>query len=169
MAPRKSSRLNKGKRATSDGTPVVDPPVTSTVDPAIAKLIADSIATAMTHFESRVEARNDNQSGRTGNDTDSGTGRIHTPGAGSPGNGRNTVIIPENNPRSCTYKKFLGCKPVEYKGTESAIETLRWMEKTEVVFYVSGTAEHRKRLPDNQPEQLKERHLPLLVLEEPLL
>jgi hypothetical protein len=141
MAHRKSSRLNKGKGATSDGPTVVIPPVTSTVDPAIAKLITDSIAAAMTHFESRVEARNNSHSGGTGNSTDSGTGRVHTPGAGGSGSGRNTVIIPEDNPISCTYKEFLVCRPVEYKGTEGAIETLRWIEKTEAVFKVSGTAE----------------------------
>jgi hypothetical protein len=98
MAPRNSSRLNKGKGITSDGPSVVTPHATSTVDPAITKLIADSIAAAMTQFESRVEARNNSHSGGNGNGTDSGTGKIHTPGARESGNKRK-LHNSRNNPR----------------------------------------------------------------------
>ncbi|XP_021979416.1 uncharacterized protein LOC110875528 [Helianthus annuus] len=45
---------------------------------------------------------------------------------------------------SCTYKKFLACKPTEFAGSEGATAVLRWLEKTEVVLKISKCVEEDK-------------------------
>ncbi|GKD75282.1 reverse transcriptase domain-containing protein [Tanacetum coccineum] len=36
--------------------------------------------------------------------------------------------------RQCSYKEFMSCQPINFKGTEGAIGLFRWFERTESVF-----------------------------------
>nr|GFA67835.1 hypothetical protein [Tanacetum cinerariifolium] len=40
--------------------------------------------------------------------------------------------------RVCTYKYFLNCQPLNFKGTEGAVGLAYWFEKMEYVFYISN-------------------------------
>ncbi|GJZ98895.1 hypothetical protein Tco_0671348 [Tanacetum coccineum] len=41
-------------------------------------------------------------------------------------------------PRACTYKDFLNCQLLNFKGIEGAIGLARWFEKVESVFHISN-------------------------------
>ncbi|GJS30787.1 hypothetical protein Tco_0491407 [Tanacetum coccineum] len=43
-------------------------------------------------------------------------------------------------PRECTYKDFLNCKPLTFKGTEGVVVLSQWFEKKESVFHISNCA-----------------------------
>ncbi|GJR57041.1 hypothetical protein Tco_1499203 [Tanacetum coccineum] len=43
-------------------------------------------------------------------------------------------------PRECTYKEFLNCKPLYFKGTEGVVVLSQWFEKMESVFHISNCA-----------------------------
>nr|GFC28371.1 putative reverse transcriptase domain-containing protein [Tanacetum cinerariifolium] len=45
--------------------------------------------------------------------------------------------------RPCYYADFMKCHPLSFKGTEGAVGLIRWIEKMESVFNISGG------LPDN--------------------
>ncbi|GJW37847.1 reverse transcriptase domain-containing protein [Tanacetum coccineum] len=36
--------------------------------------------------------------------------------------------------RKCSYKEFMSCQPINFKGTEGAFGLIRWFERTESVF-----------------------------------
>ncbi|GKE85565.1 reverse transcriptase domain-containing protein, partial [Tanacetum coccineum] len=42
--------------------------------------------------------------------------------------------------RECTYKDFLNCKPLPFKGTEGVVVLSQWFEKIESVFHISNCA-----------------------------
>ncbi|GKF77590.1 hypothetical protein Tco_0230060, partial [Tanacetum coccineum] len=46
--------------------------------------------------------------------------------------------------RQCSYKEFMGCQPINFKGTESAIGLICWFERTESVFSCSNCTEDCK-------------------------
>ncbi|GKB34367.1 putative reverse transcriptase domain-containing protein [Tanacetum coccineum] len=41
-------------------------------------------------------------------------------------------------PRECTYKDFLNCHPLNFKGTEGVVVLAQWFEKMESVFHISN-------------------------------
>ncbi|GJY93827.1 putative reverse transcriptase domain-containing protein, partial [Tanacetum coccineum] len=43
-------------------------------------------------------------------------------------------------PRECTYKDFLNCKPLSFKGIEGVVVLSQWFEKMESVFHISNCA-----------------------------
>ncbi|GJV81308.1 putative reverse transcriptase domain-containing protein [Tanacetum coccineum] len=43
-------------------------------------------------------------------------------------------------PRESTYKDFLNCKPLTFKGTEGVVVLSQWFEKMESVFHISNCA-----------------------------
>ncbi|GKE00465.1 hypothetical protein Tco_1388448, partial [Tanacetum coccineum] len=43
--------------------------------------------------------------------------------------------------RECTFDGFMKCNPTAFRGTEGAVELLRWFEKTKSVFGISECAE----------------------------
>ncbi|GJY06552.1 hypothetical protein Tco_0373606 [Tanacetum coccineum] len=43
-------------------------------------------------------------------------------------------------PRGCTYKDFLNCKPLSFKGTEGVVALSQWFENIESVFHISNCA-----------------------------
>ncbi|GKF81084.1 hypothetical protein Tco_0239686 [Tanacetum coccineum] len=49
---------------------------------------------------------------------------------------RGTVLTP----CECTYKDFLNCKPLSFKGTEGVVVLSQWFEKMESVFHIGNCA-----------------------------
>ncbi|GKD14980.1 hypothetical protein Tco_1199387 [Tanacetum coccineum] len=43
-------------------------------------------------------------------------------------------------PRECTYKDFLNCKPLTFKGSEGVVMLSQWFEKMESMFHISNYA-----------------------------
>ncbi|GJR09020.1 hypothetical protein Tco_0791672 [Tanacetum coccineum] len=43
-------------------------------------------------------------------------------------------------PRECTYKDFLNCQPLTFKGTEGVVVLAQWFERMESVFHISNCA-----------------------------
>ncbi|GJS64251.1 hypothetical protein Tco_0678815 [Tanacetum coccineum] len=46
--------------------------------------------------------------------------------------------------RQCSYKEFMSCQPINFKGTEGAIGLIRWFERTELVFSRSNCTKDYK-------------------------
>ncbi|GJY15152.1 hypothetical protein Tco_0385574 [Tanacetum coccineum] len=46
--------------------------------------------------------------------------------------------------RQCSYKEFMSCQPINFKGTEGAIGLIHWFERTESVFSCSNCIEDCK-------------------------
>ncbi|GJV47327.1 hypothetical protein Tco_1437539 [Tanacetum coccineum] len=46
--------------------------------------------------------------------------------------------------RKCSYKEFMSCQPINFKGTEGAIGLVCWFERTELVFSCSNCTEDCK-------------------------
>ncbi|GJT08252.1 reverse transcriptase domain-containing protein [Tanacetum coccineum] len=46
--------------------------------------------------------------------------------------------------RKCSYKEFMSCQPINFKGTEGAVGLIRWFERTESVFSHSNCTEDCK-------------------------
>ncbi|GKD45318.1 putative reverse transcriptase domain-containing protein [Tanacetum coccineum] len=46
--------------------------------------------------------------------------------------------------RECTFSGFMKCNPIAFRGTEGAVELLRWFEKTESIFKISDCVEGKK-------------------------
>ncbi|GJR17330.1 putative reverse transcriptase domain-containing protein [Tanacetum coccineum] len=46
--------------------------------------------------------------------------------------------------RQCSYKEFMSCQPINFKGTKGAIGLIRWFERTESVFSHSNCTEDYK-------------------------
>ncbi|GJS20163.1 reverse transcriptase domain-containing protein [Tanacetum coccineum] len=75
---------------------------------AIRKLVADSVTAAL-EAQAATMANADN--------TNRNTGEREAPIA-----------------RKCSYKEFMSCQPINFKGTEGAVGLIRWFERTESVF-----------------------------------
>ncbi|GJX17669.1 putative reverse transcriptase domain-containing protein [Tanacetum coccineum] len=43
-------------------------------------------------------------------------------------------------PHECTYKDFLNCEPLTFRGTEGLVVLSQWFEKMELVFHISNSA-----------------------------
>ncbi|GKD66929.1 putative reverse transcriptase domain-containing protein [Tanacetum coccineum] len=85
---------------------------------AIRKLVADSVATAL-EAQAATMANTDN--------TNRNTGEREAPVA-----------------RKCSYKEFMSCQPINFKGTEGAVGLICWFERTESVFSCSNCTENYK-------------------------
>ncbi|GKG39718.1 hypothetical protein Tco_0463863, partial [Tanacetum coccineum] len=46
--------------------------------------------------------------------------------------------------RQCSYKEFMRCQPINFKGTKGAIGLIYWFERTELVFSCSNCTEDYK-------------------------
>ncbi|GJW62397.1 reverse transcriptase domain-containing protein, partial [Tanacetum coccineum] len=58
----------------------------------------------------------------------------------------NNTTRPREAPvaRKCSYKEFMSCQPINFKGTEGAVGLIRWFERTESVFSHSNCTEDCK-------------------------
>nr|GEV25592.1 hypothetical protein [Tanacetum cinerariifolium] len=43
--------------------------------------------------------------------------------------------------RECTYKDFIKCQPLKFKGTEGVVGLIKWFEKIGILFYISNCPE----------------------------
>ncbi|GJV65264.1 hypothetical protein Tco_1476092 [Tanacetum coccineum] len=85
---------------------------------ASKKLVADSVSTAL-EAQAATMANADN--------TNRNTGEREAPVA-----------------RKYSYKEFMSCQPINFKGSEGAIGLIRWFERTELVFSHSNCTEDCK-------------------------
>ncbi|GJR24691.1 reverse transcriptase domain-containing protein [Tanacetum coccineum] len=85
---------------------------------AIRKLVADSVSTAL-------EAQVANM-------------------ANADNTNRNTREREAPVARQCSYKEFMSCQPINFKGSEGAVGLIRWFERTESVFSHSNCTEDCK-------------------------
>ncbi|GKD85467.1 hypothetical protein Tco_1356621 [Tanacetum coccineum] len=46
--------------------------------------------------------------------------------------------------RKCSYKEFMSCQPINFKGSEGAVRLIRWFERTKSVFSRSNCTEDCK-------------------------
>ncbi|GJX31104.1 hypothetical protein Tco_0240959 [Tanacetum coccineum] len=46
--------------------------------------------------------------------------------------------------RKCTYKEFISCQPINFKGTKGVVSLIRWVERTKSVFSRSNCTEDYK-------------------------
>ncbi|GKE59484.1 reverse transcriptase domain-containing protein, partial [Tanacetum coccineum] len=53
-------------------------------------------------------------------------------------NSRMGVGRNERATRVCTYRDFMKCQPLNFKGTEGVVELTQWVEKMEIVFRISN-------------------------------
>ncbi|GJV26065.1 putative reverse transcriptase domain-containing protein [Tanacetum coccineum] len=72
---------------------------------AIRKLVADSVTTSL-KAQAATMANADNTNRNTGE--------------------REALVA-----RKCSYKEFMSCQPINFKGTEGAVGLIRWFERTE--------------------------------------
>ncbi|GJW17811.1 putative reverse transcriptase domain-containing protein [Tanacetum coccineum] len=110
MPPRRSS-------ATARAAAAAATPMTAA---AVEQLIEARVSAALANHETLRNNTNGQGDGSHNSDT-----RI-----------RGTV----RTPRECTYKDFLNCKPLSFKGTEGVVVLSQWFEKMESVFHISNCA-----------------------------
>ncbi|GKD04073.1 hypothetical protein Tco_1179047, partial [Tanacetum coccineum] len=48
--------------------------------------------------------------------------------------------------RKCSYKEFMSCQPINFKGTEGAVGLIHWFERTELMFSCSNYTEFCKKM-----------------------
>ncbi|GJV41422.1 reverse transcriptase domain-containing protein [Tanacetum coccineum] len=82
---------------------------------AIRKLVADSVTAALEAQAATMA---------NANNTNRNTGEREAPVA-----------------RKCSYKEFMSCQPINFKGTEEAVDLICWFERTESVFSRSNCTE----------------------------
>ncbi|GJS96777.1 putative reverse transcriptase domain-containing protein [Tanacetum coccineum] len=62
---------------------------------------------------------------------------VHGDGSHNSGIGTRGIT---RTPRVCTYKDFLNCQPLTFKGTKGVVVLAQWFEKMESVFHISNCA-----------------------------
>ncbi|GJR94199.1 hypothetical protein Tco_0266373 [Tanacetum coccineum] len=87
---------------------------------AIEELIAQRVADALEDYEANWNTGNGNDNGNGSHNSGIVGGRtLHTA-------------------RMCTYKEFLNCQPLNFKGIEGAVGLAHWVEKMESVLHISN-------------------------------
>ncbi|GKB37489.1 putative reverse transcriptase domain-containing protein [Tanacetum coccineum] len=92
------------------------PKKTPICDVVIKALISQGVADALSDYE----ANKGNGNGHDSYCSGSGSGRM------------------PNTSRVCTYKDFLNCQPLNFKGTEGFIGLNQWFKKMEFIFHISN-------------------------------
>ncbi|GJY86308.1 putative reverse transcriptase domain-containing protein [Tanacetum coccineum] len=87
---------------------------------AIKELIAQRMADALADYEKNQNSGNGNDNGNGSQDSRGGGGRM------------------SQTARVCTYKEFLNCQPLNFKGTKGAVGLAYWFVKMEFVFRISN-------------------------------
>ncbi|GKE60091.1 hypothetical protein Tco_1510458 [Tanacetum coccineum] len=103
------------KKRTTRASPATTTTTTTVTDAQLKALIGQGVANAL--------AARDADRSMNGDDShNSGTGVRRT----------------ERVTRECTYPDFMKCQPLNFKGTEGAVELTQWFEKMETVFRISN-------------------------------
>ncbi|GKA03136.1 putative reverse transcriptase domain-containing protein [Tanacetum coccineum] len=85
---------------------------------AVEQLIKERVSAALANHETLQNSTNGHGDGS------------HNSGIGNRGTTR--------TPRECTYKDFLNCHPLNFKGAEGVVVLAQWFEKMESVFHISN-------------------------------
>ncbi|GKC45648.1 putative reverse transcriptase domain-containing protein [Tanacetum coccineum] len=121
-----------------EGTNNMPPRRCSATARAAAAAAAPMTATAIEQLiEARVSAALANHE-TLRNNTNGHGDRSHNSGIGNRGTTR--------TPRECTYKDFLNCHPLNFKGTKGVVVLAQWFEKMESVFHISNCAVENQTL-----------------------
>ncbi|GJX94970.1 putative reverse transcriptase domain-containing protein [Tanacetum coccineum] len=124
MPPRRSSAT---ARAAATAAARADAAATPMTAAAVEKLIEARVCAALANHDTLRNSTNGHGDGSHNSKT-----RI-----------RGTV----RTPRECTYKDFLNCMPLTFKGTKGVVVLSQWFEKMESVFHISNCAvENQKAL-----------------------
>ncbi|GJY95079.1 reverse transcriptase domain-containing protein [Tanacetum coccineum] len=115
MPPRRSYTTARAA-ATAAARAVVAAVAAPMTAAAVEQLIKARVSTALANHETL--RNNTNGQGDESHNSDTGI--------------RGTV----RTPRECTYKDFLNCKPLSFKGTEGVVALLQWFKKMESVFHI---------------------------------
>ncbi|GKE65043.1 hypothetical protein Tco_1519204, partial [Tanacetum coccineum] len=119
MPPKRNSTATRTARATATAAaPAL------MIAAAVEQLVTDRVSAALANHDTLRNNTNGHGDGR------------HNSGTGTKGATR--------TPRECTYKDFLNCHPLNFKGTEGVVVLSQWFEKMESVFHISNCA------PENQ-------------------
>ncbi|GJS21147.1 hypothetical protein Tco_0449779 [Tanacetum coccineum] len=117
MPPRRSSATARAAATAAAKVAAAATPMTAA---AVEKLIKVRVSAALANHETLQNITNGYGDRRHNSET-----RI-----------RGTVCTP----RECTYKDFMNCKPLTFKGTERVVVLSQWFEKMESVFHISNCA-----------------------------
>ncbi|GJU93327.1 hypothetical protein Tco_1318083 [Tanacetum coccineum] len=101
---------------------------------AIKRLISQCVTDALLTYEENQNSGNINGNGNINdnrNGNDNGNGNDNMNGSHDSGSGNRRTV---HTARGCTYKEFLNCQPLNFKGTEGAIGLAHWFENMESVF-----------------------------------
>ncbi|GKD04707.1 reverse transcriptase domain-containing protein, partial [Tanacetum coccineum] len=112
MPPRRSSATARAAAAARAAAPMTAA--------AVEQLIEARVSAALANHETLRNSTNGHGDGS------------HNSGIGNRGTTR--------TPRECTYKDFLNCHPLNFKGTEGVVVLAQWFEKMESVFHISNCA-----------------------------
>ncbi|GJZ25624.1 putative reverse transcriptase domain-containing protein [Tanacetum coccineum] len=123
MPPKRTARTARTVRVAA-ATVTAAAAATPMTTAAIEQLVADRVSAALANHETLRNSTNGHGDGS------------HNSGTGTRGATR--------TPRECTYKDFLNCHPLNFKGTEGVVVLSQWFEKMESVFHISNCA------PENQ-------------------
>ncbi|GJW12324.1 putative reverse transcriptase domain-containing protein [Tanacetum coccineum] len=96
------------------------------------------------HAANALEAENQSQNGNDGNNGNGGNGDGEN-GNGGNGNPNENGRCDRPVARECTYKDFMKCQPLNFKGTEGFVGLIRWFEKMETVFQISNCPKKSQR------------------------
>ncbi|GJX19300.1 putative reverse transcriptase domain-containing protein [Tanacetum coccineum] len=118
MPPRRSSATTRAvaARAAAAVAAAATPMITATVEQLIEGRVSSALANHETHRNSTNGHGDRSYNSKTGI-----RGTIRTP-------------------RECTYKDFLNCKPLTFKGTKGVVVLSQWFKKMESVFHISNYA-----------------------------
>ncbi|GKE47971.1 hypothetical protein Tco_1479229 [Tanacetum coccineum] len=117
---------------------------------AIEEIIERRLAKALETYEANInrgptmksgdEREDDNGNGNGNGNGDKGKDDNGNGLDGVNGNGNPDMNVGGLMPvaRECTYKDFLKCEPLIFKGTEGVVVLTRWFEKMEIVFHISN-------------------------------
>ncbi|GKE34136.1 reverse transcriptase domain-containing protein [Tanacetum coccineum] len=120
MPPKRTARTARVAAATATTAAAATPMTTA----AIEQLVSDRVSAALANHETLRNSTNSH-------------------GDGSHNSGTRTREA-TRTPRECTYKDFLNCHPLNFKGTEGVVVLSQWFKKMESVFHISNCA------PENQ-------------------
>nr|GEW19652.1 putative reverse transcriptase domain-containing protein [Tanacetum cinerariifolium] len=124
MPPKRTSTAARAANVVAKATTAAAALMTAA---AVEQLIKARLSAALANHETFLNSPNAQGDGSHNSDT-----RM-----------RGTV----RTPCKCTYKDFLNCKPLTFKGTEGVVVLTQWFKMMESVFYISNCAmENQKTL-----------------------
>ncbi|GJT61007.1 hypothetical protein Tco_1004540 [Tanacetum coccineum] len=118
------------------------------IEEVIAQRVVETLETceANQNVKNVVENEGDNgNGGGNGNGNGGGNGNVNVNNNNGNGNHGDNAGGAMQAAWECTYKEFLNCQPLNFKGTERAVGLARWFEKMESVFYISNCTPRYQR------------------------